>query len=123
VSAPGLTYSDPDPAVREERFRRVCVEVAALMREGVHVFSPIAHSHPVAQVGELPTDFTFWQSYDEAMISRCSEVWVLTLPGWSESVGVREEIAIARRLGIPVRYVESVAAALEALGERTAVAS
>lgn len=101
-------YSHPDAEMREDRFRRVCVATAALMREGVHVYSPIAASHPLATIAELPTDFAFWQSYDEAMISRCSEVWVLTLPGWSESVGVREEIAIARRHGIPVRYAEEV---------------
>lgn len=57
-------------------------------------------------MGDLPTDFEFWRQYDKAIISRCSELWVLTLPGWSESVGVAAEIEIANRLSIPVRYVE-----------------
>lgn len=115
-------YSSEYPSVVEGRFHAACEAAGEMMRAGIFVYSPIAHSHPIAERTGLPTDFAFWQEYDRAMISRCSEVWVLTLEGWSESVGVREEIAIARRLGIPVTFVESAAAAIEADRERTAVA-
>jgi hypothetical protein len=75
-----------------------------MMRRGMHVFSPIAHTHPIAAHG-LPGDWDFWQTYDRLMLSRCDELAVLCLPGWRESVGVRAEIDIATRLGLPARFI------------------
>jgi len=97
-------YSHPDPAVRAERYRAACRATAALLLAGQPVFSPIAHGHPLVEYG-LPADWTFWQRYDRELLARCDEVVVLVLAGWRESVGVREEIRIARELGKPVRYL------------------
>jgi len=98
-------YSHPDPAVREQRFREACVAAAALLRAGHAVFSPIAHSHPLVAHG-LPTDWSFWERQDREHLQRCDEVVVLMLDGWEASVGVREEIRIAREIGKPVRFVD-----------------
>jgi hypothetical protein len=98
-------YSHPDPAVREKRFRDACRAAVALMQTGHAVFSPIAHSHPLVEHG-LPTDWSFWERHDREHLARCDEVVVLMLDGWQESIGVREEIRIARELGKPVRYVD-----------------
>ncbi|HZT79162.1 MAG TPA: DUF1937 family protein [Gemmataceae bacterium] len=97
-------YSHPDPAVREERFHAACRAAAALLRAGHAVFSPIAHSHALARHG-LSEDWKFWEPFDREYLERCDEVVVLMLAGWRESVGVREEVRIARELGKPVRYV------------------
>lgn len=97
-------YSSPDPVVREERFRAACRATAALLRNGLFAFSPIAHSHHLVEYG-LPGDWTFWQRFDRELLARCDEVVVLLLDGWEESIGVREEIRIARELGKPVRYL------------------
>ena len=97
-------YSHPDPAVREQRFRAACQAAVALLHAGRVVFSPIAHSHPLAQHG-LPGNWQFWERYDRAFLERCDEVVVLMLDGWQESVGVQAEIRIARELGKPVRYL------------------
>jgi hypothetical protein len=75
------------------------------MQTGHAVFSPIAHSHPLVEHG-LPTDWSFWERHDREHLARCDEVVVLMLDGWQESIGVREEIRIARELGKPVRYVD-----------------
>jgi nucleoside 2-deoxyribosyltransferase len=98
-------YSHPDPAVREERFRAACRATAALLRAGEVVFSPIVHSHPLVAF-ELPTAWSFWERIDRAFLERCDEVVALMLDGWEESVGVREEIAIARALAKPVRFLD-----------------
>ena len=98
-------YSHGDPAVREARFRAVCEHVADLMRRGAFIYSPIAHSHPVAEFG-LPGDWAYWEAFDRQMLSRCDDLAVLCLPGWEESVGVRAEIGIAREFGMPVRFIE-----------------
>ena len=97
-------YSHPDPAVREQRFHAACRAAVALLHAGRVVFSPIAHSHPLAQ-HSLPGNWQFWEQYDRKFLERCDEVVVLMLDGWEESVGVQAEIRIARELGKPVRYL------------------
>lgn len=109
-------YSHPDPAVREARFRAACAAAAHLMRAGVLVFSPIAHTHPIACAGGLPTGWEFWERYDRAVLAACGELAVLKLPGWTESKGIRAEIVIARELGSPVRYVEPADVGLAGCG-------
>jgi len=103
-------YSSDDLAVRDARFEAVCREAARLMQGGVHAYSPIAHTHPIAMRGDLPTDWAFWESYDRVMIDAATEVWVLMLDGWQESRGVAAEIKIADEAGKPVRYVTPVEA-------------
>jgi len=98
-------YSDPDPAIREQRFQAACAATARLLCDGHLVYSPVVHGHPLVQHG-LPVDWSFWERYDRQHPEHCDEVVVLTLPGWQESVGVQSEIRHASVLGKPVRYVE-----------------
>ncbi len=100
-------YSHESPAVEEERFHAVCARAAEMMRAGVHVFSPIAHAHPISHYG-LPGDWSYWEAYDRAMLTRCDALTVLRLPGWERSTGVQAEIQIARELGIPVDFVDPI---------------
>ncbi|MAH46996.1 hypothetical protein CMI37_14310 [Candidatus Pacearchaeota archaeon] len=97
-------YSDPDPAVRQQRFDAVCRHAAEMMRSGDHVFSPIAHTHPIATYG-LPGDWQFWEAFDRQFIELCDEVCVLMLDGWRQSEGLQAEIRIALEMGMPVRYL------------------
>lgn len=97
-------YSHPDPAVRADRYRAACRATAALVKAGRVVYSPIVHSHPLVEF-DLPTAWSFWEHNDCAHLERCDEVMVLTLDGWQASVGVSAEVAIARALGKPVRYL------------------
>ncbi len=98
-------YSNPDPAIREQRFRAACRAAAALLRVGHAVFSPIAYSHALVEHG-LPGGWSFWEHHDRELLARCDEVIVLQLDGWIESVGVQAEIALARGLGKPLHFVE-----------------
>lgn len=98
-------YSHTDATIRTARFEAGMHAAAVLMREGMLVFSPIAHSHPIAEKHDLPGDFAFWQAFDEAVIAGCSELLVLMLDGWRESVGVRAEIEIALHRGLPIRML------------------
>lgn len=98
-------YSHPDPAVRQKRFEAACRAAAALLRAGLPVFSPIAHSHPIAMHG-VPGTWAFWQYVDREYLRRCRAVVVLRLAGWDTSVGVQAEIEAARQLGIPVIEVD-----------------
>ena len=98
-------YSDPDPLVRHRRWTAACKAAATLMRDGEHVFSPIAHTHPIAAWG-LPGKWEYWSAYDRWFIERCDSVYVLKLDGWEQSVGIQAELDIAKQLGKPIRYLE-----------------
>jgi hypothetical protein len=97
-------YSHCDPAVRQERFEAACRAAAELTRQGTTVYCPVAHTHAIAKYG-LPLNWDYWQIHDRRFLEMCSEVVVLTLPGWRDSVGVTAEIEIARALGKPVSFL------------------
>lgn len=88
-------YSDPDPAIRQQRYEAVCKAAGELIRRGHVVYSPIAHSHHLSEVCNLPENWEFWRRQDTAMLKLADELWVLDLPGWRESVGVRAEMNVA----------------------------
>lgn len=104
-------YSHSDPNVREERFRAVNKAAADLMRAGLHIYSPISHTHPIALAGDLPLGWEYWQAYDRAILASCCKLIVLMLDGWRESKGVTGEIAIACELGLDVEYISPNVAA------------
>lgn len=99
-------YSSPDPKVRESRFLAVNSAAAELMRQGLHVFSPISHTHPIALAGDLPLGWEFWQAYDRAILRTCKKLIVLKLEGWDCSAGISGEIAIAHEFGIGVEMMD-----------------
>jgi len=98
-------YSHDLPSVREARFGYACEKAAELMRDGVFVLSPIAHTHPIALNG-LPKGWEFWEQYDRRLLAACDEVMVLRLAGWETSKGVQAEIKIALETGMPVTYTD-----------------
>lgn len=98
-------YSHTDPAMRELRFRAVTAKAAELLNAGHIVFSPITHSHPIAEAHGLPGDWTFWERFDKAFLKNASMLFVLMLPGWDQSEGVTGEIEVARYLSIPIHYI------------------
>ena len=63
-----VPYSHADPAVRVARFDAVNKVAAKMMRDGLHVFSPISHTHPIALAGDLPGGWEYWEAYDRALI-------------------------------------------------------
>jgi hypothetical protein len=97
-------YSHPDLNVMEARFKRACELSAKLMSAGMIIFCPIAHTHPIAVVGELPRGWEFWNKFDHEFIQASEKVIVARMDGWLESKGVQAEIKIANELGKPVEY-------------------
>lgn len=97
-------YSHPDPEVRESRFRAATQAAATLARAGVHVFSPITHTHPILLTGDLPRGWEYWEAYDRAILNTCRALVVLQLEGWDCSEGVRAETTIAEQLGLPCYF-------------------
>lgn len=101
-------YTDKDPLVMKWRFEKACVAAARLMERGEVVFSPIAHSHPIAQHMKPGMDVAgdFWQAQDAPYVEACSRIVVLKLPGWEKSNGVTHEIARFKERGISTEYMD-----------------
>lgn len=95
-------YSHEDPLVMERRYR-AAVRAAGILAKTDHaVFAPIAHSHEIGRDIGTSTDHEFWMRQDLPVLERCDVLAVLSIDGHMTSRGVREEVAFAKREGIPV---------------------
>ncbi len=101
-------YTHIDKEIQHMRYLAVRDTVAQLMRDGILVFSPILHCHPLAVSCGLKGDINFWRGYDFAMIEALPQFGVLTLPGWEKSEGIEEEQAHAVSLGRAVKIVPPI---------------
>jgi hypothetical protein len=101
-------YSHDDPEVMEERFALVTATAAQLMLAGYVVYSPITHGHAVqvALPEHLRTDHVFWLKQSMPFLCMATDLYVLKLDGWQDSIGVQWEIATAVALGKNIEYVE-----------------
>lgn len=99
-------YSHKHEVMREAAFTIVNYAMSILIKNhGLHVYSPISHSHAIARDFNLSGDYDFWKAFDESEIMLSDELWVLCEPGWQKSNGVNAEILFAEAHNIPVRYI------------------
>jgi hypothetical protein len=98
-------YSHPDPSVRERRFDALTNAAADLAAQGHIVFSPITHCHPIDVLLSEPRDSDYWCAFVEPFMAACSEMLILPLDGWQESVGVMHERAFFEARGLPVNVL------------------
>jgi hypothetical protein len=101
-------YTHKDKSKWTERFHAAVDCMGWLMnniKNGQYFYSPIAHTHPIAERCTLPIEWEFWAHFDECILSRCSEMWILTIPGFTISTGVKAEREICKKFGVPVRFV------------------
>lgn len=71
-----------------------CTAAGQMILQGHAVYSPIAHTHPIAMHAHIdPLDHERWMKRDAAMMERCDELWIVKMPGWNESVGIAIERA------------------------------
>lgn len=103
ISSP---YSHDDPWVREERYKEALDYCVKRMQLGEIIFSPVVHTH---HINRMLTDKSaeFWMRQHTAILKSAKRVVVLMLDGWKYSKGVKEEISLAAKYGIPVEYVEN----------------
>jgi Domain of unknown function (DUF1937) len=73
-------------------FELACEATGFLMKKGLQVYSPIAHSHSIAQFANIdPVDHEFWVRADTPFVNACDGLIVLTIEGWRTSKGVYHE--------------------------------
>lgn len=101
---------------REAAAFQVSFVAAYLMTKGVKLFCPIAHSHAIAEAGDLDhIDHDFWIQNDRPLMEAAKGLIVCQLPGWQESRGVQAEIACFQAAGKPIVYWNPLSAVPEEL--------
>lgn len=87
--------------------KAICENAALLIKAGVPVFSPIAHTHPIAIHGEMdPLDHDIWLPADWPLLAAAKGVIVCKLTSWSRSYGLAAEIAAFAAAFKPIIYME-----------------
>lgn len=72
---------------------KACEIAGALIKEGVPVYSPVAHSHPISHYAEIdPYSHDFWMPVCQPMMEAAYGILVCELPGHAESKGMDMEI-------------------------------
>lgn len=106
-----ITYlSIPYTFNPEKSFEIANIVAARLMSKGYIIFSPISHSHPIADYldTELRTSQEFWMKQDIPLVSKCDEMIIVVIGdnGYSlieNSKGCQSEIKEAKRLEMPIK--------------------
>jgi hypothetical protein len=85
-------FSSPDPFLRHARYAAALATIAATDQP---IYSPIVHWHKAAVRYQLRKDADFWWERNRHMLDLCSEVWLLTIEGWRQSIGLAQEVRYA----------------------------
>jgi hypothetical protein len=89
----------------ETAFVLAAQTAASLVRAGIPVYSPIAHTHPIAVHGQIdPLDHGIWLPADEPFMRAACGLIVLCAQGWKESRGIAHEIE--QFAGRPIVYMD-----------------
>ena len=91
-------------AQQNVRFKQACEICAKLMKRGLNVFSPIAHSHNISIYGNTPVSYDFWKEQNASWLEWADELWIARMHRWDESKGIKFEIdwAVTHNLEIKI---------------------
>lgn len=90
------------PGGIERAHADACAQAALLIKSGVPVYSPIAHTHPIAIEGDIdPFDHQVWLEADRAFMETACGLIVCEMDGWRESYGIEQEIRCFAKQGKP----------------------
>lgn len=93
------------PGGIDAAFEMAAKTAGIFMKHGFPIFSPIAHSHPVAKFGEIdPLDHEIWMKSDSPMMQAAAGLLVYCAPSWRESRGVAHEIMFFRVMEKPIAF-------------------
>jgi len=83
-----------------------------ILNQGLNVFSPITHSHPLTLLEgyKVPHTWDYWQHIDYQFVDWCDELWVLIpkegIEVLRKSTGVNAEIKYAKEHNKKVRFIK-----------------
>jgi hypothetical protein len=81
------------PLGLDDACQEACKLAGELIMRGLPVYSPIAHSHPIAVAADIdPYDHEIWLPADKPMFEQAHGLLVMAMPGWRDSYGIGKEI-------------------------------
>jgi hypothetical protein len=90
----------------EKAWQHICEQAALLIEAGVPIYSPIAHTHPIAVYGKIdPYAHDIWLPADLPLMQQASGMIVCMMETWDKSYGISEEIKEFTKLGKPIIYM------------------
>lgn len=95
-------------------YRKALRAAKAMTEQGISCFSPIAYAH---QMRDLNESSTFWRHFNTSWIDWCQVAVVLYMPGWNKSVGVSQEIKIAKEKGKELYFLNEESITIHTLTE------
>jgi len=99
-------YTHKSKDVVEQRYILTANKCAELISEGNVVISPIFYGHNLLKFRDMPGDWEFWKNFCESFLYKSDELWVYKIEGWDQSTGLQSEIDLAKKLNIPIRYID-----------------
>jgi len=102
----GSPYSK-HPDGLETAFVDICKVAAQFAVDGIPAYSPIAHTHPIAMIGEVdPHDHSIWLPFDGPLMTAARGLVVVMMPSWQDSFGLQHEIEYFKSVGKPILYMD-----------------
>lgn len=95
-------YSNTNPFIQDMRYVIINYIATVIIKKGYNVIEPIVSSH----IKDLDAGYAFWKSRDRALIKHCDGIIVTKMKGWKKSIGVQDELAYAKELGLEIHYLE-----------------
>lgn len=84
-----------------------CSNAALLIRAGIDVFCPIAHTHSIALHGDIPVlDHGFWMSVDRPFMDLAKGIIMLQMKSWEISKGMAYEQEVFTEAGKPIVWMQ-----------------
>lgn len=97
------------PGGIQKAFEAICRIAGWLTLKGVGVYSPIAHTHPIAiQSGMDPYAHEIWLPQDFKIMSKCDALLIAKMKTWEHSYGIEQEIKFFKQdKGLDPLYLEA----------------
>jgi hypothetical protein len=95
------------PAGLEAAFHLALDAAGLLIRAKVPVYSPIAHTHPIAILtGMDPLDHAIWLPADKPMMDAAGGLIMLRAESWEQSYGMKHELNLFQGAKKPVVWMD-----------------
>lgn len=95
------------PGGKQAAFEEASRIAAELLREGIHVYCAISHTHPMAEFGKIDGDSAnaVWAALDLQFMQRAYGIIICEMPSWESSTGIAHELAWFKARQRPVAYL------------------
>ena len=94
------------PGGTDNAFVDACRVAGQLVAAGVKVYCPIAHTHPIAQYGNIDRfSHEIWMPVDRPFMGAAGGLIVCCMPGWETSFGILSELDVFRAAGKPIVHI------------------